>query len=398
MPVIKNLQKMQKQYVMDSLYCTDYSEKSGEVDITDSLTDKGKLQYVASALKTEAFYENNIKRFGGNRPKIIADHLQGLPSYVKVPYENYEIVKQGKEWGYDLSTEAKEDKFCENWWINIGAKLTQLMEKHGVEIKKYSLDELDFNDGMKKVDESAENILNVLPDELRKKVGIVQHDNATYLYFNPELKEKINQALEPLLSEKSLENLVAKVDEFDGFNAKDLKFMGFKFEKAHRFVNEFQAEYSKELEDKMKSFGATKTFGHEGNSLSYAIFKADVKEHPDYGKTFISIYESPNATPKLATMDNILNELDELDNNIAFKKFKEDVVSLNGMNNRKIIDENKNKVLIEQNNDGYKDYYLYELKDNLINQVAHDDNLARIKETFDAFKDNSESKKVRRDR
>lgn len=316
---IKDLLSVQRKYILDSINATDYSEKTGEVDISNLLTTKGKLQFIASAFTSEAIYEYNLKKFHNNKTNILADHLQGLPSWLDIHFENYEIIKQGKEWGLDLSTEKKEDAFCENWWNLIANKVMQLMDKHDVAIKKYDILDLDFiNDSMKKVEADFEAVKEVLKEFPKEDVVAVPHDNFILIYNNPEYKDKINNALEPLLSDKSLASLVKDfeqnpVSEFDGFNKKDLHFMGFKLEKSHKLADEYQVEYSKDIEEKMQKFGASKTWGHEGNSLSYAIFSVDNKEHPDYGKNFISIYENPNATPKLATMDNVLNELDEVE-------------------------------------------------------------------------------------
>lgn len=68
--------------------------------------------------------------------------------------------------------------------------------------------------------------------------------------------------------------------------------------------------------------------------------------------------------------------------------FKEKVLSLNGMNNRKIVDEHKNKLLVKEINRGYVDYYIYELKeDNLISLVAQNDSISKISKWFNKIKE-----------
>lgn len=84
--------------------------------ITDDSTPEQKLQFIADNFKKEAYYQNNIKSFGGNNQKIISDHLQGLPSYISIPFSNYDILELGRAWGYDLSTEGKEDGFIDRYW------------------------------------------------------------------------------------------------------------------------------------------------------------------------------------------------------------------------------------------------------------------------------------------
>ena len=299
---IKNLQKVQHEYVLDSIFCTDYSEKSGEVDITNSLTTKGQLQYLASNFTSEALHDFNIRKFKGDKTSILADHLQGLPSWLSIPYTNYDILELGKKWEYDLSTEKKEDAFLENYWNLIANKAMQLMNKHDVEIKKYSLDELDFNEGMLKVPYSTEKIEDTLGWSLLKKVSIAEHDNGTYLYFDANLRSEIESSLTPLgQGDDALAKIVKQYEDrdFQGLNKDDLEFLGFEKARDLKFGNEYHIEYSPEIEERLKSIGFKKTFGSEGLADSFAVFTADNENHEDYKKMFLSVRENPTLAPFL---------------------------------------------------------------------------------------------------
>lgn len=96
-------------------------------------TDKDRLQFIANEIKSICFCDNNLKRFNNNKTAIIADHLQGLPSYLDIPFSNFDIINLGRLWGYDLSGK-KEDKFIENYWNAIANLLLQTFKKYGVEL------------------------------------------------------------------------------------------------------------------------------------------------------------------------------------------------------------------------------------------------------------------------
>ena len=125
----------QKAYVLNSLYCTDYSDEKGEIEINDTLTTKGKLQYVANSLKREAFHDYNEHKFKNNSSAIVGDHIQGLPSYLNIDFENFNILEVGKKWGIDLSSEEKEDQFLESWFEERGKDILSLMEDNGVDVR-----------------------------------------------------------------------------------------------------------------------------------------------------------------------------------------------------------------------------------------------------------------------
>ena len=68
---------------------------------------------------------------------MLADHLMGLPSYLNIDYENYKILEIGKEWGYDLSSEQKEDVFLSLWFSRMSAVILKLMKDNDIRLKEY---------------------------------------------------------------------------------------------------------------------------------------------------------------------------------------------------------------------------------------------------------------------
>ena len=129
----KNLELKKQAYVMSCIYCTGYSDETGEFELT-GLTDKQKLQYVYDNFKSEAFNDYNMRKFKNNKTDIIADHLMGLPSYLNIEFRNFNILEIGKKWGYDLSAEKKEQNFINNWFKVCAFKFVQLCEKYEVSL------------------------------------------------------------------------------------------------------------------------------------------------------------------------------------------------------------------------------------------------------------------------
>jgi hypothetical protein len=225
-----------------------------------------------------------------------------LPSWLNVDFENYHILEKGKVWGYDLSTEKKEDAFLEKWFPMCAHKVMQMLHKEDVSVKKYSLDELDFNDGFKKIEANFEEIQELLKDN--KNFNAVSHEPNVHIYFdgnNKELSSELNLILEPLLADKSLDSIIKAHEqkEFDGLNKNDLEYLGFKKSRDLKLGDEYQVEFNHELLTKLKDVGFDKTWGSEGLTTSYAVFVANNPlDEESFGKSFISIRENSNAIPK----------------------------------------------------------------------------------------------------
>ncbi|MDY0138248.1 MAG: hypothetical protein RBR50_00990 [Candidatus Izemoplasmatales bacterium] len=104
----------------------------GYDNISDKSTDTEKLQFIANCLKSEAYYQHNIKRFNSNNQQIIADHLMGLPSYLNIPFSNYDILQLATSWEYDISTEKKQDNFVNNYWGGVAMIILIAFRKYHI--------------------------------------------------------------------------------------------------------------------------------------------------------------------------------------------------------------------------------------------------------------------------
>lgn len=95
--------------------------------------------------------------------------------------------------------------------------------------------------------------------------------------------ENVNQEFKKVFAPLSHE-------ESFGFSVKELEDLGFKKARSHKLGDEYQAILTPELEKKIIESDMKKIWGIEGCYDSYAVFIADVEEHPDFGKTIVSLY------------------------------------------------------------------------------------------------------------
>jgi len=115
-------------YIFD---CIDLDYFGLETNPTDK---KEILQLIANEIKSIAFYDNNIRRYNGNKYAILSDHLQGLYSYLNIDFANYEILKVGaKLHNLDKLPDDKEDIILDKWWNHISNHIFKLFVKYGVE-------------------------------------------------------------------------------------------------------------------------------------------------------------------------------------------------------------------------------------------------------------------------
>jgi len=121
-----------REWLLSCINATTYTPETGEIDITNTLTDTEKMQYIADRLKSESFYEYNVKRFHGNEQTIIADHLQGLPSWLNIPFMNYDILQLAIKWGYNVSTEKKENAYLARYWGAVAMEIIKACRKYKV--------------------------------------------------------------------------------------------------------------------------------------------------------------------------------------------------------------------------------------------------------------------------
>lgn len=120
---IRNYKVNGKQfaYVLDSINVTDYEGN----EITD-VTDKERVKHFFECFNAE-YNAPYSRKVYPNLQDRISQYLQGLPNCINVAYNNYDIIKIGKEWGY-CKTERKENQFIENWFGCIALRLLQLKD------------------------------------------------------------------------------------------------------------------------------------------------------------------------------------------------------------------------------------------------------------------------------
>lgn len=106
----------QLNYVLDCIYVED---ENGE-DITDTLSDKEKVEYFFKQYKSEYTPDRRA-----SEQENIRDFIQGLPSYFNIDYENSKIIEIGKSWGY-CKNSKQEDNFVNGWFNAIAFRLIQL--------------------------------------------------------------------------------------------------------------------------------------------------------------------------------------------------------------------------------------------------------------------------------
>jgi hypothetical protein len=60
----------------------------------------------------------------------VADWLQGLA--MSFEFSNYNIIQKGKEFGYDLDTTYKQNRFVSRWFMSVANILIKLADKSGM--------------------------------------------------------------------------------------------------------------------------------------------------------------------------------------------------------------------------------------------------------------------------
>lgn len=127
-----------RNYILSAIDLSGYDEYK---EIQMSEVDRVKTMY--SIFKKEYGFPENL-RYYGNEQKTFENWLMGLPSCFNVDFENYHILRLGREWGFlpaQTSEEArqdkrlskiiarKEDQFLEFWWARIAMTVKAILER-----------------------------------------------------------------------------------------------------------------------------------------------------------------------------------------------------------------------------------------------------------------------------
>lgn len=123
----------QHAWILSLIYVSTYTEATGGIDITDQSTDAQKIQHVINAINSEALYPDNLRRYGSVQ-NCIANWLMGLPSVINIPFMNWEILELAREWGYNVSTPGREDKFLADYWPATAMAIIKAARKYKIKI------------------------------------------------------------------------------------------------------------------------------------------------------------------------------------------------------------------------------------------------------------------------
>lgn len=112
-------------FILEAIDSTGYDRAEPE-------TDKEKLEFLAQTFKSE--YGYNIPRYG--LQGAIREWLQGLPSSIHLPFQNYIILQNAVEWGRlpANATEKQEDKLLANYWNFMAMRILSLFNRHKIEV------------------------------------------------------------------------------------------------------------------------------------------------------------------------------------------------------------------------------------------------------------------------
>ena len=116
-----NSHKNFENYVID-VVANDFD--TWKAENPDIKYDSG-IQMVTGRYKNEKRYQHYESIQQG-----IADWLQGLA--MSFEFSNYDIIQKGKEFGYDLDTAYKQNRFVNRWFMSIANILIKLADKSGV--------------------------------------------------------------------------------------------------------------------------------------------------------------------------------------------------------------------------------------------------------------------------
>jgi len=84
-----------------------------------------KIKTLYNIFKKEYIHNNNKHL---NEVFLFSEWLRGLPSFLTVPFYNYEILENALIGGFNLDTQDKEDNFLENYWQRLAEAFFTLKE------------------------------------------------------------------------------------------------------------------------------------------------------------------------------------------------------------------------------------------------------------------------------
>lgn len=93
-------------------------------------TPKELINFVIETFEKEYWHEYNQKYYG-NKQIGFANYLMGLPSCIKIDFENFVINELGKEFGLLDQTSKESDfaKWRESWYYRVANEVFRLYTK-----------------------------------------------------------------------------------------------------------------------------------------------------------------------------------------------------------------------------------------------------------------------------
>lgn len=110
-----------QSYILDSIDSEGYEIK------TETPTEK--LEFLFDCFEVEFNYKNNQLRYP-NFQNRFANWLQGLPSVINLPYQEYEILELSKNLlEVDTLSEKLENQIIKNYWSFMAYHIIKLKNK-----------------------------------------------------------------------------------------------------------------------------------------------------------------------------------------------------------------------------------------------------------------------------
>lgn len=106
----------------------DFSGLGYELEPKDK---KEALLMLGAEFERVAWFDWNIKKFKNNKVLAFADFLQGLPSYVWIPYMNNEIKTVLFEFGFikQKTREKTQEKLISDYWKLCASRYLMMIER-----------------------------------------------------------------------------------------------------------------------------------------------------------------------------------------------------------------------------------------------------------------------------
>lgn len=101
-----------------------------------NLSNTEKAEQLKKSLYSEGCFNAYNLKIYKTYQNCLSNYLQGLPSYINIPFYYCDIIELAKKLGSlpEKSTEKQEDKICANYFNYMSAKLIQWAKKHKVSL------------------------------------------------------------------------------------------------------------------------------------------------------------------------------------------------------------------------------------------------------------------------